>query len=185
MFFTTNLSNGIRANIVVRHGTVERLSGTCFRGRDRALAGNFSRFERAEDVFNEEEILTELLDGILWEIQEMRDEKSRNMTFSRTVDFGAPVGWESTDRAERYPAEALEPFKPNRNSNALRVKLERGDIRAPVTNLITFVFQIRKENYEWTVIIHSMYPGEDIGNLKGNVTKRENRVFFSWEHPGA
>jgi hypothetical protein len=29
-----------------------------------------------------------------------------------------------------------------------------------------------------------MYPGPDIGELVGDVSARENVVFFDWNHPG-
>jgi len=34
------------------------------------------------------------------------------------------------------------------------------------------------------VVIKSIYPGNDIGDLEGNITKREGVVFFDSNHPG-
>jgi hypothetical protein len=186
MYLSTTLSDGTSAKIIVRHGTVERLATTCFRGTDRARAGNFSRFARVQDVFRDKKVLDGLRKYVSESVHELLDSPDfLDATFSCTVDAGHPVGWESTDRMDRYSAELLEPFNPNRRSRALRIKPDRTDIRAPVTSLVTLVFQLRYEVDAWAIVIHSMYPGKDIGDLVGDITRREQRVFFVWEHHGA
>jgi len=186
MYLPITLSDGSPAKIIVRHTTDVRLSATCFRGISLACAGNFSRFSRVREVFQEKALLEGLIRHASASVKELEETPDAHVaTFSCTVDMGRAVGWESTSALSRHRDDELEPFNPNRRSHALRVKPERTDIRAPRTRLITVVFQVRREPDAWAIIIHSMYPGRDIGDLKGNVTKREQRVFFSWEHPGA
>jgi hypothetical protein len=59
--------------------------------------------------------------------------------------------------------------------------------KAPLTNKLTvvFEFQLATEDRPHLMIVHSLYPGEDIGELSGDITENEGRVFFDWDHPGA
>ena len=94
------------------------------------------------------------------------------------------VGWPGTDELTKYKPEDLEEFSPNRHSKALRVKKDRLDLLVPLTNFVTLVYELRPERYQTAIIVHSMYPGKDIGELHGNITEREKVVFFDWDHPG-
>jgi len=98
----------------------------------------------------------------------------------------ALVGRSSTGKLADYPAEALVPYQPNKRSQALRIRPERRDILAPPTCILTIVYQRKPPDDEGrqVVIVHSLYPGPDIGQLRGDITAREGVVFFYWEHPG-
>ncbi|MFH1077741.1 MAG: hypothetical protein V1745_00450 [Patescibacteria group bacterium] len=186
MYLPITLTDGTPTTIIVRYRTTERLAKTCFRGTDRTRAGNFFRFTRVDDIFKEGEVLAALRKHVLECIDELIETPGApDATYSSTVDVGHTVGWESTSDLASFSEESLERFNPNRRSHALRVKPTRTDVRAPRTSLITFVYQLKREGDGWAVIIHSLYPGRDIGELKGNITQRERRVFFTWEHPGA
>lgn len=64
------------------------------------------------------------------------------------------------------------------------VKTSCTDILAPQTYDLTIIYQFMFFDKKPKVFIHSMYPGYDIGELIGDITKRENRIFFDWNHPG-
>jgi hypothetical protein len=173
----------------VRTETVVRLGKTAFRGKGIAKAGNFSRWssvsELLRDLRSEFESYAEEVVGAV-----MEHERSKGLHKCSTSDsFDLPydhiVGWSSTDNVEKYDRWELELFHPNSASKALRVR--KGSNRfAPRTRFITFKTEIRHEisDGRWRIVIHSIYPGEDVGRLKGDVTQRLQEVFFDWEHPG-
>lgn len=179
MHITKILRSDVWVDIVTRYHTKERLASTCFRGVDVKKAGNFSRWNCIEKVLEDANVLEELLNDLN---EACRD---RNIgTSSLNIECPEFVGWESTDMAEKYNLGDLEVFKLNRKGRALRVKTDRTDLKAPRTKLLTVIYELKSEDGNFVVIIHSLYPGLDVGDLVGNVTERENRVFFDWGHPG-
>ena len=175
-----NTPAGRNAIIICLARTEERLAGTCFRGKEKKLAGNFHLWESAEDVFADESVSTALAEEI--------DDLVENQDFgthSVTVTHSADVGWESTDNFPLFNSDELEEFYPNNRSHALRVinpsKLGR---KAPRASEVTFVFNLAMQRGELKVTIVSLYPGIDVGELVDDITTREQRVFYDWEHPG-
>jgi hypothetical protein len=164
--------------VIVRDRTKQRLSTTCFRGRPTARAGNFVLWTDVYHVFNDTLIYHHLIADALLAIQEKQYENSV------CIDYGSTIGWSGTDTLDTYSSDDLEEFRPNHSSQALRVKACCTDKLAPKTSLLTVVYEIKHERNQVAVIVHSLYPGEDIGELRGNITEREKRVFFDWEHPG-
>ena len=179
MYINRELREGLRLTVVVRHHTEDRLKKTCFRGYHNRLAGNFKLWETAESLFRDPIVMEVLLEEV-HELWQNRDFGSRSATVVHSHD----VGWESTDLAEKFDLDELERFNPNRHSSALRVKQHLLTLKAPLAKLITLVFEFKDEDGNPTVIVHSIYPGTDIGELEGDVTEREDRVFFDWNHPG-
>lgn len=179
MYIRKVLKSGVRASIVVRESTEERLLGRCFRGTDLRLAGNFSVWNSVFWFWKDNLVLGQFLKEMedLWSTKDFD-------THSVNVIHKVFVGWESTSSIERYKADDLEPFKLNRRAQGLRVKTDRTDLLAPRTKEITIVFEFKSENDQPVAIIHSIYPGRDIGDLEGDVTEREGRVFFDWNHSG-
>ena len=59
-------------------------------------------------------------------------------------------------------------------------------ISAPRTRDVTVIYGISegKRGDDVVVILRSMYPGPDVGELKGDVSVREGRVFFDWNVAG-
>jgi hypothetical protein len=162
---------------VMRNETKQRLVQKCFR-QNVCLAGNFSLWENAYDVIQNRHVTR----ALLIDTEEALSEKSR--TNSVCVDVGTFIGWSGTDDMVKYRLSVLESFEPNRKSTALRVRLDRRDLCAPQTNLVTVIYEVKSEPGQIAVIIHSLYPGKDIGELCGDVTAREQCVFFDWNHPG-
>ncbi|MES2994799.1 MAG: hypothetical protein V4681_02100 [Patescibacteria group bacterium] len=180
MFIYKTLNSGIRVAIVVRRTTEERLWTKCFRGTALPLAGNFLRWCSADQLFSDCEVVEHFLTELdeLWSKQEFG-------TSSVSIVHSMPVGWESTGALQNYANDDLEEFHLNRRSWGLRVKPGRTDLLVPKTNELTLVFELKSEGGEAVAVVHSIYPGKDVGELDSNVTDREKRVFFDWEHPGA
>lgn len=172
--------NSLNFKIIVRNETERRLAGTCFRGTPCRCAGNFFYWRSAFELFSDPDFLSTFLDevGELYALREFG-------TSSFTVNMGNSVGWASTGDLSKFNTDDLEVFNPNRRSVALKLKTSCINIKAPMTSLVTCVFELRDELSAPVVIVHSIYPGQDIGELKGDVTAREGCVFFDWNHPGA
>jgi hypothetical protein len=158
--------------------TESRLWRTCFRGKTVPLAGNFSKWEFATQLIRDDEVLKQFMETI----EETLKEEAYG-TNSMTIECSSFVGWSSTDTIHKYEERNCERFSPNRVSTALRVKMGL-HFFAPLTNRLTIVYEYKKEGNTDVIIVHSMYPGDDIGELKGDVSARENVVFFDWNHPG-
>lgn len=179
MFLSQKTKSGKTVAIVVRTITKERLSKTCFRGGNLPCAGNFMHFTCADDVFDDKFILSQLLA----EVEVMLKEEDFGQ-HSLEIDYPEPVGWDSTDEKRKYRIKDLEEFAPNNKSTALRIKPSLVNLYAPQTKRLTIVYEFKLEDGKPAVVVHSIYPGKDIGQLRGNVTQRENRIFFHWDHPG-
>jgi hypothetical protein len=180
MFLNTNINiEDKQVVIIVRQRTEERLMSTCFRGRDKNLAGNFIDWDNAWSFFRQQHwAIEQLID----DVRETISLKSR--TNSVCMEAPYPVGWSGTDDASKYRSDDLEEFAPNRKSVAMRVRPELTDVQAPLTDKVTIVYELRDEGKQIAVVVHSIYPGEDIGELVGDVTEREKVVFFDWNHQG-
>ncbi len=166
--------------IIVRIATENLMKKkTCFRGKDKACAGNFFLFESPEEIFKQQIVLESLLLDLPEAIRENYESNSIE------VEFEFPIGWSGTDNIKKYGTADLEKFNLNKKASGLRIKINRRRILAPITNLMTVVYEVKNEDGKILVIIHSFYPGPDIGEIIGNVSNREQRVFFDWNHPGS
>lgn len=101
------------------------------------------------------------------------------------------IGWKRTiPMVELSSRVELEVFQPNARSIARRIKLDQpandGPIYAPRTNLMTAVCVINRDvdGKEWVVFLIDVYPGEPLGHLNGDVTKKTGLVFYHPEHLG-
>jgi hypothetical protein len=167
--------------VIVRHDTESRLAKTCFRGPHLKVAGNFSSWANCGELFKNRFIVSEL-------VNDAREALRVNeRTNSVTIALENLCGWSGTDGLGKYNHRALERFEPNRRSFAWRVRTHRRDLLAPRTHILTVVYELKEEadKDQIAVIVHSIYPGSDIGELVGDITQREKRIFFDWNHPGA
>lgn len=179
--------NQQREVTVICRGKAEgRLAGTCFRLLDEPRAGNFMRLASAQDLAENELVreafMKSFIDASEDELGIPDTGLSRTIRFC--VDLGCPVGWTSTDLVTRYSDDVLEPFNPNRVSAALRVKLSQTLIKAPKTSLVTIVYELRNEAGNLIIVIHTTYPGPDIGPIEGDITANKGVVFFDFNHAG-
>jgi len=178
---TTKKGHAVR--LLLTNKAKGRLKGRCFRrdsqGDASRLAGNFFYWNSMADYFSDDLVIAGLLDEVDYLI-----ENAERGEFSTTFTHDRCVGYESTSPLNLYTLDKLKRFKPNKRSTALKVKTSLTDIKAPSTNLVTVVYDfIPKGKEDAEFIINSMYPGVDIGDLCGNITNREERVFFDWNHP--
>jgi hypothetical protein len=163
--------------IIMRQHTKDRLANTCFRGTQVTCAGNFRLWHSANELFDSW-ILKELADYVSEHISEYPG------THRITIDYKRYVGWSSTAPRADYQCDDLESFEPNRKSTALRLKLTATHLKAPQTSLIMIIFELKFEHGQPVAVVHSLYPGADIGELCGDISEREKVIFFDWNHPG-
>lgn len=186
--------------IVVSTHDEERLARTCFRPKDRPLAGNFLHWKSAQDLFEDRHVVTSFLDRVMSDLPTI---ESWGLVSERTYDwdgcsrpiyhrysFSLPmpslIGWSSTGWFSHYEKDALEPFRPNRRTRgALAIKADRTDIFAPWACQVTFSVEAERRFGHLSILVKTIYPGPDIGGLYGkNFTERTGHVFFPWDHPG-
>jgi len=183
-FYNYWLLDDFGCAVIVRRATEKRLSKTCFRGRSLKRAGNFFLWsvvgELLRDPFIKDELMRELCDIFA----EETFKEYESVTKSFVIDYGSPVGWSSTAPLASFTNDILEPFNLTRRATCLRVK-SNSPVLAPQTTNITFVIECKLKRGDPVAIVHSIYPGEDIGPLKGDVTKREGVAFFGWDYVGA
>lgn len=158
--------------------TRNRLMKRHFRKDRRNVAGNFMYWPNPNTVIRDPRVRKHFTDDVL---EAVRLRSKRN---SVCIDLERPLGWESTDDLANYDEKDLELFEPNNKSIAFRVRTDRVDLLAPQTYCLTIVYEIRVDQSRIAVIVHSMYPGEDVGELRDNISEREKCVFFDWDHPG-
>ncbi|HCC83484.1 TPA: hypothetical protein DEP96_01390 [Candidatus Uhrbacteria bacterium] len=174
------LSSESRGVLVVGPNTTERLSGTCFRGGRQA--GDFLHWRSPDDVFADEYVRREFLADV-GEVIGQRGQDRARRSQSLTIVCPGQIGWRGTHPSSLYSAQQLEQFQPNRRSTAWRIK--PGVALAPLTHDLTIIYDLLwNDDDEWAVIVGSMYPGPDIGVLRGNITENEGIVFFAWDNPG-
>lgn len=105
-------------------------------------------------------------------------------TYSFEIPHNDHIGWAGTEDRNKFSDEDLEMFQINVRATALRVKLDRKRLRAPLTKILTVICEVTRNEDEVSVEIKSAYPGPDVGALKGNITKKCGVVFFDFSHPG-
>lgn len=182
MFKRLYLDDGTCVCVVVRESTAQRLRQTCFRPGDQPRAGNFRHWRQMYSVLDDRIVMDALCNVLAKEIIEYEGEV---VEASVQIRHDEVVGWASTSSINGFVAHQLRDFAPNSHTRALVINPKRRDIRAPQTKLVTIVYEFKyEEDNGWVAVIHSIYPGPDIGELDGDITEREGVVFFTWEHPG-
>ncbi len=168
-----------RYKVIMRDHTFDRLRNTCFRGPSIVRAGNFSAWGAAKEFLSDLRVQNAI-------ISEMRELSKPGISEAHSVEieFDQPIGWSSTDDLSKFPLEHLEAFSLNRRAGGLRVKLCHTEYLAPKTHVVTIIFELKDEGNSYTALVHSTYPGKDVGELNDNVSARENVAFFGWTHPG-
>ena len=179
MKFLRTINRLLTVATVIRGEAETRISEKRFKGVDVAVAGNFSRWATLQDLMSDQFVL-EALDKEFG-----RTYKKDNFgTRSFEIRFDTPIGWSNTDDIELYGEDMLERFEPNRRSVGYRVRLDRTDLEAPRTNVLTVTYEFRDEPQGPVAVIHSLYPGPDIGRVGGEISRDKAIVFFDYNHPG-
>lgn len=176
-----NLRNGVRAEIVMPNGQGERLSGTCFRGKDCHQAGNFFAWNCFREFLQDQEVralLTQKFEALI-------AKGSVHVRHRIELELIRAVGWDSAVHVSELDAHELRActFRSiNKRSGAMF--LPDGIIHAPRTPFVTMVLSMRHQGH-WKFIIGTIYPGEDCGELRGDdLTAEHGLVFMGWSNPG-
>lgn len=170
---------GHSITVIMRTSTAERLEDTCFRGYDNPLAGNFWNWESFREVLDNQAIRSSMLD----ELDQLYEDDNFNAKYSFSVRCPEMIGWSSTKLRTGEVDEELVERRLNKRATAMFIR----DLHlpAPLTDWLTFVCELKMEKGQFpTAIVHSLYPGEDLGELKGDMTERTGRIWFDWENPG-
>lgn len=183
--------------VVVFPGEVlDRLANTCFRGRDSPLAGNFCRFDTADELLADPEFAGQLAEQIRRIVRDADDGNRRGISARLTIYFDKAVGWASTALKTEFDLETeTDEYCPNEYTVVRRVKRSLADEHpAPATFDITLSVWLTESAKGWRCTVHSIYPGPDIGplsppkHMRGgpplDITKTEHMVMFDWNHPG-
>jgi hypothetical protein len=164
---------------VVPRATRERLATTCFRHPSRGDAGRFASWRSADDVLSDLRIRKQLLIEVE---RHVRENKAPGSTYSRTVTLPEFVGWESTLSFGEAKGVSVGDAAINRRATALFVD---DDTPAPRTRDVTVIFSVDDGQHEdFVAFVVSIYPGLDVGELAGDVSRREGCVFFHWQARG-
>lgn len=164
---------------------ITRLRYTCFRGSDQHKAGNFFAWSSFYDFITDPETRSLLCTAI--ENATSRNTHTRieghkrfELTYSRFVGFDSVMAGEDLTLEDRVSANLVR-FK---RRGAMAYFLPRGRILAPQANVVTVAGNLHRVRGGWNFVIQSMYPGEDCGDMCGNMTERFGWYWLSWENPG-
>lgn len=185
---TTMKVGDLPITIIVREKSEQHVRSHNFRGYRVRCAGNFFRWDTLDAFLEDQEFLFALQE----DVEEAVRENHSQRTFE--YDFDAYIGYSSTIPLGRVNEDYLEPFNLNRNAFGMRVKSVHQDIKAPLTRTITVTYELKGETdhgskrEQLSVVIFSIHPGEDVGPLRGNMSKPRKEsggwIFFGWDHPG-
>lgn len=179
MHLIKKLGGSNTVSIVMRKKAQDRLKGTCFRGFDVHQAGNFMVWRTPDEVFADEIILQQFLETLHEDFVE-----GFFGTSSVEISHDNIIGWDSTVPCDIANGIALECIKFGRGIG-MKIPARYEGVFAPVTRSVTIVYELKvEERGRLVTVIHSMYPGVDVGELTGDVTSREGRIFFDFAHPG-
>ncbi len=174
--------------MIVREAPERHIRLHNFRGSEIRCAGNFFRWENLDDFLKDQEFLYTLRD----DVDDALQQEHVHRTFE--YDFDANIGWASTVPLGQVDDDLLEPFHLSKTAFGMRVKSAHQNIKAPLTKTVTVTYELKREidrgsqREQLSVVIFSIYPGEHIGPLRGNMSKPRKDsagwIFFDWNHPG-
>ncbi len=165
----------------------ERLSGTCFRGRHVAEAGNFFRWSSFRDMVADE-LFTDLFGDVLTDmVEENVGSLAKGFGEPLTLPCAEPVGWTSALPRELVNGARLVLKRLNDRATMMAVALDDREHPAPRTNLVSMTLTICedfKRESDLVAIVHTIYPGPHLGVLRGDITAVKGFVLFDFHHPG-
>jgi hypothetical protein len=174
-----DLPNGPQVRMIITRDTEEIMSERHTRGRSLRVAGNFDRWSNIAEILDD----TTVWNSFAKHVGDIVREKDSGIQ-SITINYGAPVGWANVAPTSLYSTRNIEEFQPNKRAYGLRVKLDRVNLPAPRTSDLVIVTHFRRDGKNFNAVVYAIFPGKDIGIIKGHVSKREKVVFFDWNHPG-
>ncbi len=159
-----------------------------FRGHSLRNAANFSRWETPYAALGDyrfREIFHQICAEIAADLE--RDPPKNNSGYDQRfiVPFPGIVGWSGTVPRDYVNGAELEEFKINKHATGLMVM--DSEPLAPITSLVSCSTRFRLHEADpanRVIMLYSLAPGPSIGELDGNVSKREDVVFFDFGHRG-
>jgi hypothetical protein len=175
--------------LICRDETRERLAATAFRGKDRPLAGNFSRWASIDEMLDDREVRADCAENFIEALDELyADYRKLGLKWDRfwhENECMRTIGWSSTIPFDQLAEDVpLDEFRLSANAHGLRVRRTSGRILAPLTEAYTLRYDVRFESDAWAVVITNAYPGLCIDLVDGDVSRREGIAFFDRQHPG-
>lgn len=174
--------------VVMQEKTDQLLKTTCFRSGLVVRAGNFSRWANPQQMFSDPEVIASFKE----EVQDIvSSEDDPQSTFGFTGLYPEVVGWASTVPASAVPQISFDRRKISDSplKDAYADFVTDITMQAPQTRLYTIIYELKRRGREgenkWVAIIYLLYPGLDVGELQGDVSQRESRVFFDFAHPAS
>lgn len=174
--------------MIVREAPERHIRLHNFRGSEIRCAGNFFRWNNLDHFLEDQEFLCALKD----DVNEALQQEHVHRTFE--YDFDTNIGWTSTVPLGHIEDGLLEQFHLSKTAFGMRVKICHSNIKAPLTKTVTVTYELKREidrgsrREQLSVVIFSIHPGEDIGSLRGNMSKPRKDstgwIFFDWDHPG-
>ncbi|MCC7522273.1 hypothetical protein IT407_00505 [Candidatus Uhrbacteria bacterium] len=159
-----------------------------FRGRGTRLAGNFSRWESPNQVLRDRsfsEIFHAVCYDILTELERNPPRYSSDYDQRFNIPFPGIVGWSGTAPRGYVNGAELELFDLNKHARGFKVM--DSEPLAPVTRLVSCSTRFRfheADPHNRVLMLYNLAPGPSVGELHGNVSLREDIVFFDFLHRG-
>lgn len=159
-----------------------------FRGRSSRRAGNFSRWESPNEVLRDRrfsEIFHAVCFDILTELERHPPKYSSDYDQRFSIPFPGIVGWSGTVPRSYVNGVELESFDINKNARGFKV-MDSMPL-APVTRLVSCSTRFRfheADPHNHVLMLYNLAPGPSVGELQGNVSLREDIVFFDFLHRG-
>jgi len=171
---------GKKVVINLDEDVIQRLNSTCFHAQIIPQAGNFDKWKSVQEFFADKTIMKYFLEDVV-------EDAVRLNTKSNSVCInydGQLIGWSDTEKKRKFQKEHLVRTSLNANGFGLTIKKGLVPRLAPLTNLATIVYDMSVVSDTVFIQIISVYPGFDVGDIKGDVTRREGRIFFPPNYPG-
>ncbi len=184
-----------RFRVEIKTDTEDRLIGTCFRGKEHALAGNFCRWDGAREFLDDPEVRETLARWIERAVNEPRVELKAKFDARVCLPFSGAVGWGSTIPQSLVDGKLPERPFPNKPDTIASWVPWNATLLAPATNLVTLSarFRTRTRLGCWEAELGTVYPGADIGPLRPPdlrpdhayfISRHRRIAFFEWTHRG-
>lgn len=179
MFFT--LKNGEKVEVVTAGPTGRRLTCTCFRGSSCRQAGNFFRWSCFGEFISDPFVLSQLLPIL----KELVKQELVNYSHRHELEFDFDVGWDRIIEFDELTAEQFDTCEelPLNRRGDVALHLPDNLIKAPRTNVLTIVLTMRHIGH-WQFGIWDIYPGEDAGEVKGDMSDEHGYIYLRWSNPG-
>lgn len=178
------LSNA-RIVYVISNQAVKLLLQRHFQGRGKPVAGNFAIWDTPLAAFNA--LYHEIESHVIASIKELVAEREQAVDFSLELKLERAIGWSCAQPLDRFDGVTFEFGPLSSRRTAWIVPSGHQDLRAPLTNLVTITYQIRRGRggrSEWLCSIINFRPGKDLGVDTGNLSFKTGCAFFRFGHPG-